>query len=195
MEIIGLDIGFGYTKATNGLHSVLFKSVIGEAADIQYREQLVGGTTPEDHLHLDIDSSEYFAGGLAERQSANRSFTLDHNKLMTDFAKRLGLAALTQLAEGKDTIRVVAGLPINQYRRQREGLAQTLQGRHEIGVIDAQGGRRDLVLNVQQVRVIPQPFGTLFNLTFGANGEVKERRFAEQKVGIIDVGFRTSTLR
>ena len=41
MEVIGLDIGFGFTKATNGKRSLVFKSVYGEASDMQFREQLL----------------------------------------------------------------------------------------------------------------------------------------------------------
>ncbi len=42
MEILGIDIGFGFTKASNGRESLVFKSVLGESADIQFQETLLG---------------------------------------------------------------------------------------------------------------------------------------------------------
>ena len=41
MEVIGLDIGFGYTKCTNGTRFLVFKSVYGDATETQFREQLL----------------------------------------------------------------------------------------------------------------------------------------------------------
>ena len=43
VEIIGIDIGFGFTKATNGKESLVFKSVLGEATELQFREQIIAG--------------------------------------------------------------------------------------------------------------------------------------------------------
>ncbi len=42
MAVVGVDIGFGFTKACNGHDNLIFKSIFGEASDIQYREQLLG---------------------------------------------------------------------------------------------------------------------------------------------------------
>ena len=33
MKVIGIDIGFGFTKATNGRDAVIFKSIFGEASE------------------------------------------------------------------------------------------------------------------------------------------------------------------
>lgn len=190
MDIIGLDVGFGFTKGTNGKETVLFKSVLGEAADIQYREQPMGTQAPESHLHLELDGQEYFIGDLAERESATRSFTLDHDKLITSGAKQLGLTALAMMNDGSVPIRLVAGLPINQYRRHKERLIETFQGRHVVALIDPMGKRREANLNIQEARVIPQPYGTLYELGLDSS----TRKLPESKIGIIDIGFRTTDL-
>ena len=36
MDVLGIDIGFGFTKATNGKDTIIFKSITGEATDIQF---------------------------------------------------------------------------------------------------------------------------------------------------------------
>ena len=192
VNIVGIDIGFGFTKGTNGRASLIFKSIFGEASDIQFREQLLEGTGGEEYLHLELDNKAYFIGELAERQSNVRSFTLDQNQFIADFAKIMALATLTKLSEPGDPIKVVTGLPISYYRRHREELSKILLGKHALVSVDSTGKKHELVINVNQVRVIPQPFGSLFNLMLGNTSAVGDKRFAKEKIGVIDIGFRTS---
>lgn len=192
MEVIGLDIGFGYTKATNGKRFVVFKSVYGEAAEMQFREQLMAEDKAEEHLHVEIDGKALFVGELAERQSVERFFTLDQNQFVADFTKVLALAPLAQMVERQDPVKVVAGLPISHYRRHRKELVEILKGQHPVSVVDAQGERTETVVRITDVRVVPQPFGSVLNLMLSDLGEVRDRRFLDEKVGVIDVGFRTT---
>ena len=191
VEIVGIDIGFGFTKATNGRDVVVFKSIFGEAAEIQYREQLLEPSGGEDHLHLEVDGKPCFVGELAERQSNVRSFTLDQNQFVTGFTRIMALAALSRLAPKGDALKLVTGLPISYYRRHREEIARLLTGKHSFRVIDRAGQANDFNTTVSQVRVIPQPFGSLFNLMLGSLAEVADKRFVQGKIGVIDVGFRT----
>lgn len=192
MEVIGIDVGFGFTKATDGHKSVVFKSVLGEAADIQFREQLLDNARAEEHLHLEVDGNAFYAGDLAERQSNTRSFTLDQNQFITGFAKNLALAALSRVTERNVPVGLVTGLPINYYRRHRDDLSTLLRGEHAVTLIDPAGNREETVINVDQVRVVPQPFGSLFGLALSELGEAGDPRFLREKIGIIDIGFRTA---
>jgi plasmid segregation protein ParM len=45
---------------------------------------------------------------------------------------------------------------------------------------------------IEKVRVIPQPFGSMFNLMLNEIGKPASQRFISEKIGIIDVGFRTA---
>lgn len=192
MVVVGIDIGFGFTKATNGRDSLIFKSIFGEAADIQYREYMLGVPGVEEHMHVEVDGNAYFLGELAERQSNVRSFTLDQNQFIAGFARIMALAALAHLAERNEPVRVITGLPISYYRRHRDELTKLLAGKHSVAVIDAAGKREERSVNVTHVRVIPQPFGSLFNAMLNNMAEVVDKRFVQQKIGLIDVGFCTS---
>ena len=192
MDVVGIDIGFGFTKATNGRASIIFKSIFGEASEIQFREQLMEGSAGEEHLHLELEDKSYFVGELAERQSNVRSFTLDQNQFIAGFAKTMALAALTKLSASGEPIKIVTGLPISYYRRHREELSKILLGKHPVVSVDNIGKKHEMVVNVNQVRVIPQPFGSLFNLMLSNMAEVADKRFVTEKIGVIDVGFRTS---
>lgn len=192
MEVIGLDIGFGYTKATDGQRFIVFKSVYGEAAELQFREQLLSDPDEEEYLHVELDEKSYFVGELAERQSVERYFTLDQSQFVADFTKVLALTPLSQMVERQEPIKLVAGLPISHYRRHRTELSNILKGQHPLVVIDKDGKRSDTVVRISEVKVVPQPFGTVLNLMLSDLGEVRDRRFLREKIGVIDVGFRTT---
>ena len=107
MEVLGIDIGFGFTKATNGKDYRVFKSVIGEAAEIQFQEQLFQHPQIEEHLHLEVDGKAFFVGELAERQSNVRSFTLDQDQFIATFVQTLALTAMGSLVERNMPVKVV----------------------------------------------------------------------------------------
>ncbi|MFK8017973.1 MAG: hypothetical protein AB8G17_21310 [Gammaproteobacteria bacterium] len=192
MEVIGLDIGFGFTKATNGKRSMIFKSVFGEASELQFREQLLSADKTDEHLQIEIGGTSYFAGELAERQSVERFFTLDQAQFVRDFTKILALMPLAQMVARQDPVKLVVGLPVSYYRKHKKEVVDILKGQHEVTVIDANAERTDTVIRVNSVRVVPQPFGALMDLMLNDIGEVKDKRFMTEKIGVIDVGFRTT---
>ncbi|WP_207774544.1 ParM/StbA family protein [Abyssibacter profundi] len=193
MKVIGVDIGFGFTKVTDGKQVEIFKSVLGDPADIQFRESLLdasGQRVP--HRHIETEDGAWFVGELAEAQSRGRSFTLDQDKLIAGFLRTLTLTALSDVVDDGSPIRLVTGLPISYYRRHKNELIDKLQQRHSFTMIDQQGQRVDRTLNIERVRVIPQPFGTMFHLLLNDFGRASDRRLATEKIGIIDVGFKTA---
>lgn len=192
MKVLGADIGFGYTKATDGRQSQIFKSVVGEAADVQFAESLLPGTTAFPR-HFVVNGQGIFVGELAETQSRGRGFTLDQTQFLAQYAKNLALAALAPFADSGEPLRLVTGLPISFFRRHREALTTMLQNRHTLTVVKpGSGEREEKTLYIERVRVVPQPFGSMFNLMLNDLGKAASQRFVSEKIGIIDVGFRTA---
>lgn len=189
MRILAADIGFGYTKATDGRHFQAFKSIVGEANPAAFEESLLPGheLLPR---HFEIDGEGVFVGELAETQSRGRNFTLDPNQFLNTLAKALGLASLIPLVDHGDPVRLVTGLPISLFRNHREVLGQSLLGRHTVAQF-YNGQREEKMIYIEKVRVIPQPFGSLYNLMLNAEGKTVQQRFISEKIGVIDVGFRT----
>jgi plasmid segregation protein ParM len=192
VNVVGIDIGFGFTKASNGKDTLIFKSIFGEATDIQFREHLLSSGNPEEHLHIELEGESFFVGELAERQSHVRSFTLDQNQFITNFAKIMAMAALSRMVSANDSVNLVTGLPVSFYRRHREELSGLLLGAHSLVTLDANGARNEIPMTVKQVRVIPQPFGSLFNLMMGDTAELSDKRYVQDKIGVVDIGFRTT---
>jgi plasmid segregation protein ParM len=191
LKVLGADIGFGYTKVTDGRNFQVFKSVVGEANEAQFTETLLpgGGAFPR---HFEIDGRGYFVGELAETQSRARGYTLDQNQFLSQYKKILALAAIAPFCQSGDPVRLVTGLPITFFRRHKDALTTLLQNRHNVVVIKPNGEREEKMLYIERVRVIPQPFGSMFNLMLNDMGKAASQRFLTEKIGIIDIGFRTA---
>ena len=192
--IIGIDIGFGFTKATDGKRFEVFKSIYGEAIDFQFKESLLQQKDAHDeHIQINIDDTSYFVGELAERQSSNRQFTLDQTQFVATSTKILALAAMSRfMTSSQSSFKVVVGLPIGHYRQYKNELIEILRQSHNIVLTDAKGKQTDVVIGISEVSVIPQPIGSVMDRLLNDVGKAAEQRFALEKIGIIDIGFRTS---
>lgn len=191
MQILATDIGFGYTKATDGRQVQAFKSVVGEAVASQFADTLLPAQAAAPR-HFVIGDEEIYIGEVAEAQSRGRLFTLDPAQFIARQARTLGLAALAPYAIAGEPIRLVTGLPISFFRKYRDALTTLLQNRHAVTIVHANGEREEKMVYVEKVRVIPQPFGSLFNLMLNDQGRVAAQRFVSEKIGVIDIGFRTT---
>lgn len=191
MKVLGADIGFGYTKVTDGRSFQIFKSVVGEANETQFADVLLPGAAAQPR-HFEIDGHGVFVGELAEAQSRTRGFTLDQAQFLTQYEKALALAALSPFVASGDPIRLVTGLPISFFRKYKDALTTLLQNRHNITVVKPTGEREAKTIYIERVRVIPQPFGSMFNLMLNEAGKAGNPRFVNEKIGIIDIGFRTA---
>jgi plasmid segregation protein ParM len=192
MEIIAVDIGFGFTKATDGRNTMVLKSILGEATDIQFKGRILGEGSPDENLQIELDGRSYFVGDMAERQSNVRSFTLDQGQFFGSFAKQLALTAAARMAGTYLPVGLVTGLPIGYYKEYKDELVKVLTGEHRVVLSTGAGKREEKVIKINNVKVIPQPFGSLFNLILNDVGELGDKRFVKEKVGIIDIGFKTA---
>ena len=191
MEIVGIDVGFGFTKAYNGKNSVIFKSLIGDATDIQFRSFL-GEDSSTSNLHITLEDKSYFLGSYAELQSTIREFTLDQEKLIEDFVKILAIAAAGICTDTTVPINVVSGLPVGYLRRDTKKFKKMIQGSHEITFHNRDGQDVTKKITIEKIHIIPQPIGSIFNLIFDDNGKIKNKGLAKQKLGVVDIGFKTS---
>lgn len=191
MEIIGIDVGFGFTKAYNGKNSVIFKSVIGDATDIQFHSVL-GDDSSTSNLHITLDEKSYYLGSYAELQSNIREFTLDQEKLLENYFKILAVTAAGLCTDTPAPIRIVTGLPVGYLKRDTKRLKEIITGVHTITFHHPDG--KDIIrkINIEKIHVIPQPIGSIFNLIFDEQGRIIDKVLAGQKLGVVDIGFKTT---
>jgi plasmid segregation protein ParM len=195
MQILGIDIGFGFTKATDGKDTVIFKSLFGDADEIQFWADF-GENSPLNHIHVSVDGKSYFIGDLAEQQSSVLSFTLDQERLITDFVRILALTVAGMFLKNGGTINVpinvVSGLPIGYFKQNYERFNEILTGHHSITYHSYNGQKNTKEIYINKVRMLPQPLGTVLNLLMDENGKIVNHELANQKIGVVDIGFRTT---
>ena len=115
----------------------------------------------------------------------------DRDRVVDPIVTHLADAAFAALLPGTDytRVKVVTGLPVDYYR-DAEALAFHLRGQH---AICADG--RNLVVDVEAVRVQPQPFGGLLSVLLDERGKLMAdvSHLAQGRVGVLDVGMYTAT--
>jgi plasmid segregation protein ParM len=195
MRVLGIDIGFGFTKAINGNDTLIFKSLLGDAADIQFWADF-GDGDPADHIHVTINEESYFIGDLAEQQSSVLHFTLDQERLLTDYVKVLTLTAVGMLLPDDTSatvpVNVVSGLPIAFYKENHQRFKDLLVGHHTVTYHAPDGRPTKKEINVADVRMLPQPMGSILDLVMDESGKIAKTDLAKQKIGVVDIGFRTT---
>ncbi|MBI9076244.1 MAG: ParM/StbA family protein [Desulfatibacillum sp.] len=191
MEVLGIDIGFGFTKATNGKEFLMFKSLLGEASDIPFRANLAN-TSFTENLHVTVDDQTFFVGDFAERQSGVRQSTLDQDMLIQEFAKILALTAAGIFSEKYVPMNVVSGLPVGYFSQYKESFVKAVLGHHTVNYHKADGTVVTRRININRIRMIPQPMGSILNLLMNERGQITDKDLAKKKVGVVDVGFKTT---
>jgi plasmid segregation protein ParM len=192
--IVGVDIGYGYTKAVGETTQVVFPSVVGKAERIRYQSDLHQqlGSIGEPGIALITEEGDRFVGELALLQSRVQWTLLDRSRVEDPSARLLFLAALSELvSEGRGThhFRIVTGLPVKWYT-DRAKIIEQWQGKHIAQRVNGQ----KLVqrFSVDDVLVVPQPFGSLFDTILGAEGQIVDEALARGRLGVIDVGTYTT---
>ena len=191
MEIVGIDVGFGFTKAYNGKNSVIFKSIIGDATDIQFHSVL-GDDSSTSNLHITLDGKSYYLGSYAELQSNIREYTLDQEKLLENYFKILAVTAAGLCTDTPAPIQVVTGLPVGYLKRDSKRLKEIMLGVHDIIFHHPDGKDVSRKIHIDKLHVIPQPIGSIFNLIFDEQGRIIDKVLAGQKLGVVDIGFKTT---
>ncbi len=192
-NIIGLDVGYGDTKAAcdNG-QTVCFPSLVAPAEFIRFQAD-VGAQTQIRGLTLyDTEEGDLFVGEMAARQGRPGSVRNPRDRdrvadaIMTHLTDAAFAALLPETAYTK--AKIVTGLPVDYYR-DSEALAAHLRGQH---VVKLEGHR--LIVDVEEVKVVPQPFGGLLSVLLDERGKLMAdvAHLVQGRVGVLDIGMFTS---
>ncbi len=193
---IGLDVGYGVSKAITEERTVSFPSVCGHARPIKFRAEDVAARYPGDQIT--DGQGDWFVGDLALSQVPTgellrlRGRTANKDAAGNEFRVRLAKAAIGKLLTGirngdRIGLRIATGLPVDHMPMAGE-LKKALIGLHRIET-DAV----DVVADVADVMVMPQPYGTIYANTLTEEGEINRRHIAN-RTGVVDVGTYTIDL-
>lgn len=191
---MGIDIGYGFVKITDGQEGYLFPSVVGDGnAHFLPSLGLQPSARTED-LRVVIDGEIYFVGSLAIRHSRLAHRGLSASRGEGNNFKVLLLSALSLFCpQPLNTFAVVTGLPPGRMHLTEELLRQ-VKGEHRLVRLTEQGSE-EITIRIERVAVVPQPLGGYWSQVLDSRGKVRDdAALLQGRTGIIDVGFRTSDL-
>lgn len=177
MEVIALDIGHSAVKVAAGDDRIIFPTAATPAVELGTAE--ANASAREERVR--VNGSDYFVGhtaiihtnSLLEGLRDDWIETDEHLALMVSGYQR-GLAAT-----GDADALLVMGLPSRLHNMQHARLA-------ELAAIHLQ-------IDKAKVSILPQPLGAFMAAALNENGEpLPGRNLAEERWGIIDVGFYTA---
>lgn len=185
MKVVGIDIGFGFLKVTDGDTNFVIPSVVGDAEELTFD---MGGSVKDlDNIRIEVDGEEYFVGELAIIQSKRATRSLSSDRTTDIVTKIMFLTSLALVTEHPvESFTVVTGLPVKDFAMYKQTYVDKFTGSHEVIL---NGQKR--TLHIDKVIVVPQPYGSFCDGLFTEDGEIDEA-FSENHVGIIDIGYGTS---
>lgn len=188
---VGLDIGYGHTKITDGDTNITFPSVAGHAHNIKFQADKISGKYPGDELS--DDDGDWFIGDMAVKHvPAKQQIQLQgrNSSEQFDMAFRLRMmkSALAKIAphQNGDVVHIVVstGLPV-AHMGDAADMKAAIIGRHRIKTNNA-----DFIANVIDCMVMPQPYGTIYSEMFTPDGDLNPYHTA-QKAAVVDIGRYT----
>lgn len=195
MVKMAIDVGFGRVKAqsSNG-QKVDFPSIIGEFHPVRF----ISGAESTDlssRLVIEHNFKKWYVGESALKQSTPQA-TVDKERTVTTEGITLLLAAMSLMAEkNPEIVNLVVGLPVMHYETLKQKYLSAVCKPHLIDLLSLNGSvEKKLFLSVDGVKILPQPFGTLFDVLLNERGELVDSKLASGKIGVVDIGYNTLDL-
>lgn len=185
MHYLGLDVGFGYTKAMDEKKTIVFPSVVSPPVEMRFRPIWQGSSDRLHHLAVTLEGKTYFVGDLALNQGRFAHATLDRIRTETPEFKLLFLAAISLFVEcPEESFSIITGLPVDDFE-DRKVIESNLSGRFDLSVAG-----EEVSFVIQNLTVIPQPCGAFMDLL--CSKESLNEEYMEGTVGIVDIGYKTT---
>lgn len=177
MIIIGLDIGFGYTKVvTEGMY-FKFPSVVG--SDNKSTFHVVDRNAPrKSEEAVCVDGEKFLVGSSAVKHS-QRVYSAREKDWIDGIAYKALLKhtfRCLNIRNGQE-ITIVTGLPVNHFEKCKDKLATIIKNAADREV---------------EVVVLLQPLGSYFDYMLDNDATVRDMEFLKSRTGIIDIGYFTT---
>ncbi|MCT4593209.1 MAG: ParM/StbA family protein [Anaeromicrobium sp.] len=177
----GADIGRGNVNIVSLNKRIAFESYCGRARSLDFEDD-------KTNYIMTIDNNGYFVGEKAKLEGLSRGFQKKKiDKLRSLPLLLTGIFLTTDVEEVRTNI--VTGTPVSDYKNQRKEIEEFLKGAYKVGMY---GSTKSIAL--ENVSVFPEGAGAYFSLVLNDKGEVVNKELATQKVGMIDIGYKTINL-
>jgi hypothetical protein len=186
-----IDLGYGWSKGIGNGKQFFEPSVVGDARPLMDEQQRDG-----DMIYHD-DNQTLFVGSLALRQSKIRYNSTGENKAETWTTAIILKTALASLSP-TGPVNLITGLPVDYYMKQKESMAQLIDGLNISGAYKVKFARQHQLVRsnplIAHYKIVPQPFGSAMDYLLDGHGNVVRMDDAKKSILVIDVGYYTLDL-
>jgi len=192
--IKAIDLGFGQVKAMDDSSMVEYPAAVGSFRPVRFTSGMEGQEL-KDKLCLEYKNKRYYIGDIAFTQSAPR-VTMNSDRFTSQEGLALMMSALVLIAKCQtEEVRIVAGLPVNEYAGLKDNYSDTLKDKHYAQLISPDGKEGEFYrFDVDDVMILPQPIGTIFDKVLDNTGELADKALAGGRVAVLDIGKHTVDL-
>jgi plasmid segregation protein ParM len=195
MEIIAVDLGYGYVKAisSNG-KQVLFPSLVGNGYERSLMNFFGDSSRELSNIHVNVQGEDFFVGELA-KESRSQSRVFERERFNHKYTHvLLNVAIHLVAAEHTNTVKVVTGLPLDYYQSQAKDFQKSITGvqpelEWKSGPIT---GKKKVA--IEQSLIFPQGAAAVFAALMDDRGRPINSDLMREGsiIGLIDIGFRTT---
>ncbi|WP_133016993.1 ParM/StbA family protein [Clostridium cuniculi] len=181
IQVIGLDIGRGYTKGYSEVNGIqkqcLFKSIIGEGRNIDFSDY-------DEPIMIEFENEDWFVGLLAEKESQTIVRNSKDSKI-SRAVRVLMAAALNELAV-EENVKIMLGVPYKAYRKTvlseviEEYKGKTIKVKDKIN-----GGFKQV--NIVDISIFREGDSALY-------WQLRNNPNNNKPVALVNIGFRTTEL-
>jgi len=184
-QIIGIDVGYGFVKVTDGQIGYSFPSVVGEGHTKPTFSTKIGPSPAIDNLKIGIGDRLFFVGKSAIKHSRFAYRDLSYTRSISDDLEILFFSALSLFAKDVTNVfNVVTGLPVERMHLA-EDFINRVKGERNITLYNG-AANRSIKINVSDIEVVPQPLGTYWSSI--SNSAIAP----DGRIGVVDIGFKTT---
>ena len=192
--IRAVDVGYGAVKGVCESREVEYPSAVGSFRPIRFATGMENQALKE-KLCVEYEGKRYFIGDMAYKQSTPR-VTMSSERFTSQEGLSLLLSALVLLSNQQfEEIKLVTGLPVNEYKGLHRKYKDVLTGNNYIKLLEPDGsGSKFYSFDVKEAYVLPQPVGTIFDQVMNRNGDIEEKQLAGGRIAVLDIGKHTVDL-
>ncbi len=167
---LGVDIGYGVTKAVQSDGQVKhFRSIVGVGVPETF------GISKSNFTVVEVEGNPYTVGEAAKQHRLPIIIVRSRN-IIESIAYRALLMA--SVGDVKGSHSVVTGLPLGYFNADKSRVMKRFKE----------------ILPGSEIKIVPQPIGSFYDLLFDDDGEIQHAEFMDKRVAVLDIGTYTTDL-
>lgn len=197
MELFALDLGNIQTKIKSSKLEKVLPSKFSYYKDLGNQSTSISGSTLDiNEYEVIFDDNFTYAWGsdinkakvrFIETIAFENRYSSRNFKLLASFAIAELAKDFQQAKDGILEVNIVTGVPTDEFNKESvKAIMKVLKSDH----ITTLNGDR-LAVRVNEVKVLPQPIGTIYNELLNEQGSITNEGYESETISVVDCGGGT----